>query len=89
MPNTNEINISINFEDMSRLRPDDSGLPPSVRTALKDLKRTTELTHDFASTLSVVECRSFLVYAERQGFKHVASELRRELQKLRPERSHG
>jgi hypothetical protein len=87
MPNAPEINISINVEDMSRLCTADSGLPVFIRTALKDRKRTTELTHGFESNLGENECRSFLLYAERQGFRQVASDLRRELKKHRPERS--
>jgi hypothetical protein len=78
-----EISIPISFEDMSRLCPHDSGLPVPVRTALKDRKRTTEVTSGFESTLREDEGRAFLGYAERQGFKRVALELRMELKNPR------
>jgi hypothetical protein len=77
------ISIPISFEDMSRLCPNDSGLPDRVRTALKDRKRTTEATNGFESTLREDEGRVFLSYATRQGFKQVALELRKELKNPR------
>ena len=82
-----EISIPISFEDMSRLCPHDSGLPKRLRTALKDRKRTTEVTSGFESTLREDEVRAFLGYAERQGFKQVALELRKELKNPRLARS--
>ena len=82
-----EISIPISFEDMSRLCPHDSGLPNRVRTALKDRKRTTEVTSGFESTLREDEGRAFLGYAKRQGFKQVALELRKELKNPRLARS--
>jgi hypothetical protein len=66
MPNAPEINISINVEDMSRLCTADSGLPVFIRTALKDRKRTTELTHGFESNLGETNvARSFSMQSDK------------------------
>jgi hypothetical protein len=70
------VSVPISIEDMDRLCANDSGLPTAIRTALHDQTRTARLTHCFTSAFTKGEARSFLLYANRQGFERLATALR-------------
>src|SRR5258706_13694235 len=59
-----------------RLCANDSGVSTVIRTALRDQTRTVRLRHGFTSSLTEGEARSFLRYANRQGFERLATALR-------------
>src|ERR1700730_9426017 len=68
--------VPISGEDMDRLCANASGVSPAIRTALRDQTRTARLRHGFMSSLTEGEARSFLRYANRQGFERLATALR-------------
>jgi hypothetical protein len=70
------VSVPISVEDMDRLCANDSGVSTAIRTALRDQTRTARLSRGFTSSLTEVEARSFLRYANRQGFERLATALR-------------
>ncbi len=73
---TYRVTVPISVEDMDRLCANDSGVSTVIRTALRDQTRTVRLSHGFTSSLTEGEARSFLRYANRQGFERLATALR-------------
>ena len=73
---TYRVTVPISVEDMDRLYANDSGVSTVIRTALRDQTRTVRLRHGFTSSLTEGEARSFLRYANRQGFERLATALR-------------
>ena len=73
---TYRVTVPISVEDMDRLCANDSGVSTVIRTALRDQTRTVRLRHGFTSSLTEGEARSFLRYANRQGFERLATALR-------------
>jgi hypothetical protein len=70
------VSVPLSIEDMDRLCANDSGVSTAIRTALRDPTRTARLRHEFTSSMTEGEARSFLRYENRQGFERLATALR-------------